>query len=61
MDLEERFRKIEEDVAFIGNCLAELASGTKEAFTGTEAELVYIKSHLGLTQAAPTGLKFKGK
>jgi len=58
-DFEEKLKKIEEDLIFLGKNLAKLASGTREAFEGIEAELVYIKSHLGLTQAAPDTLRFK--
>ena len=59
MTLEERVGNLEKDLAFITGILRQLASGTAEALPGIAAELVYIKSHLGLTQAAPDTLRFK--
>ena len=60
-DLEKRVSKLEDELAFIIKHIRNLASGSREAFEGVEAELLYIKSHLGLTQAAPDIKKLKRK
>ena len=52
-DFEKRLSKLEKEIDSIKDVLSLLAPGTAEALKGVEAELIYIKSHLGLTEAAP--------
>ena len=57
-NFEERVSRLERNLVLIKEVLSESTSGITEALEGIQDELIYIKSHLGLTQPAP-GIKRK--